>query len=376
MRRSLVVAGAVAGLIAALPARAQQVPQPQQSRQPQQTQKVVTAEVVRPADKEVVSGLTRLQGRGSSPAGIKKLVLSFDDETVATTEPQDFQQKVTSAYEWDTYFLPESSKIARNGEYVVTVDAVSNGDQTDRATATVVLDNPPIAPDRLRASVEDNKVSLVWAANPEPDVLGYSIERSAGKGFKEVGRTRKPTFSEALTPGRYAYRVLAVRGSGASKDALVSAPSKAMPAVISAPPPPSGGGGSNDGGAGSLKNFFGTVREAPDPRLPAAPFGKDRTKPPKTPKTAEAPTDNRREEWGEYKRTLPYELEEAAPETHSTGMTRILEEVIPPDGARWVIFGGVLLLIAGAVAVMARRVKVPKGPQPEAKTPDPTAAAS
>lgn len=381
MRRPLAVMGAAGLVLAALPAQAQQVPQPQQS---QQSQKVVTAEVVRPAEGDVVSGGVRIGGRGSSAAGVKSVTISIDRQVVAVAEPADLQQKVLAAYEWDSYFLPEASKIARNRAYTVTVEAVSTGDQVDRASAIVVVDNPPVAPTDVRASVKGQTVSLGWDPNPEPDLLGYAIERDSGKGFKEIDRTRRTGFSEDLVPGSYAYRVVAVRSSAGPDAAVTSPPSDPEAAVVSAPPPPkeedggalggARGAPSKIGGAPALGNFFGGgSRGAQNPGLPSAPKPKvpsqANLKAPRPPKAAQ---DNRHEEWGKYKRKLPYEIEEAEPETHSTGMTRILDEVIPPDGARWVLIGVALVLVALVIAVMARRVKVPKAaPAAEPGTPSP-----
>lgn len=373
MRRAVAVVGTAVLVAVALPARAQQVPQPQQSQQAQQS--VVTAEVIRPVQGDVTSGVVRLKGRGSSPAGIKKVTISVDEKVMAVTEPGDFQQRAIAAYQWSSYFLPEASKIAPNRDYTVTVEAVSNGDQVDQASITIALDNQPVAPRGVKAAVKSDTVRLEWAPNPEPDLLGYAVERDSGKGFKEIERTRKPAFSEELAAGRYAYRVVAVRARARSKGVVTSPPSKPAGAVISPPPPPKSGGPlggargvpNKIGGAGALSNFFGGSPKAPNPRLPGAPKPKapPTTRAARPPKT---PEDNRHEEWGRYKRKLPYELEEAEPETHATGMTRIFDEVVPPDGARWVLIGGALLLLALFAAVMARRVKVPKGPPTSAET--------
>ncbi len=373
MRRAFAPLAVVACLLVALPAHAQQIPQPQQT--PQQEQKLVTAELVRPVAADVLSGVVVLKGRGSSPAGVKKVAISIDGKTVAVVEPEELQQKVMVTYEWDTYLIPGTSKIAPNGEHTITVEAVSTGDQTDQQSIQLVADNAPVVPSRVRAVVRGTTASLSWAPNPEPDLLGYIVERNSGKGFRESARTRRPKYSEELAPGRYSYRVFAVRGSTNSDGAVASAPSQLAGAVVTAPPLPSGGAAGKTGaagggagraaGVGSIGKFFGPSGNAPRaPGLPSAPRPKEPPKPPKPPKVADVPEDNRREEWGKYKRTLPYDLDEVDEQAEPSGVpasvTRVLDSIVPPDGARWVLLGGVLLVIAVVVAVMARRIKVPK----------------
>jgi hypothetical protein len=368
MSRMVVVAAIAACLLGPVPAGAQET-QSQQTP-PAGSQKVVTAEVIRPSDGDALSGVVKIEGRGSSALGVERVTVSIGSRTVSATTPEDLSLDVTATYRWASYRLPESVKITPNGDYKITVDALSYGDHTEEASATVVVNNPPVPPSGLEATVKSRVVSLTWAPNPEPDVLGYIVKRYSAGGLEEVSRITRPSFSEQLEPGAYGFRIMAVRASATGRKRLSSAPSRRAAVVVPAPrssPGPVGRGALP--AAEAIRRYFGSTKKG-FAREPALPSGPRRPSLPRAPATVpRAPraraNDDRHEEWGKYRRTLPYELEEAEPETGSTGVTRVLDEIVPPDGARWLVMGGALLLVAVFVALLARRIDVPKAATPE-----------
>jgi hypothetical protein len=77
---------------------------------------------------------------------------------------------------------------------------------------------PPAPPQGLTALYTAGAVELVWTANSEPDLAGYSVYRSDGQTVEQVNKelVRTPIFRDASAqPGRtYNYHVTAVDLSG------------------------------------------------------------------------------------------------------------------------------------------------------------------
>lgn len=138
-----------------------------------------------------------------------------------------------------------------NGTYTVTVLATSDGGggtSTEQATAssTFVADLPPAVPTRVVATRDDTErvTHLSWAANPEPDTLGYWIIR-AGPSADDAGHiiggvdVPQTTFTDDQVatepPGSYRYEVLAVRANGAGNSLDVSSPSQEVAATFTTP---------------------------------------------------------------------------------------------------------------------------------------------
>ena len=107
---------------------------------------------------------------------------------------------------------------------------------------------PPRKPDSVRADVNgDGTVTLSWARNPEPDMIGYALLRKApgAATFAQVGppvpqpksSATRATFQDTTTAaagGTFSYQVVAVRNgaSGDSGTAVASPTSSAATALI------------------------------------------------------------------------------------------------------------------------------------------------
>jgi hypothetical protein len=71
------------------------------------------------------------------------------------------------------------------------------------------------------------KVAVSWNRNPEPDIVGYRVERSAGDGpFSPVGTTKETTLVDPGAPVvNGGYRVVALRRGARPGEEVASAPS-------------------------------------------------------------------------------------------------------------------------------------------------------
>ncbi|HVE94689.1 MAG TPA: fibronectin type III domain-containing protein [Acidimicrobiales bacterium] len=118
-----------------------------------------------------------------------------------------------------------------NGAYTVTANGTGrdpapdiNGDETSANTVRRFnIEFPPVAPSGVSASIDaaTRRVTVTWAANPEPDMVGYQVQRAYGTGsYREIGTTpavAKPSFvddlsdTEKFPAGQYRYRVIAIR---------------------------------------------------------------------------------------------------------------------------------------------------------------------
>ena len=164
-------------------------------------------------------------------------------------------------------------QLAFNGRYQLTATATGShpppntplGQQEPpppalQATRTFFLAAPPAVPSGVSATESSGSITLRWTANTEPDLVGYQIERAAARStdFRAVGISTGPRFTDDTIrePGRYIYRVIAVR-QGAEDEGVASEPSEPSRATeVSAPPTTTttvdqpGGSGGDDGQAG------------------------------------------------------------------------------------------------------------------------------
>lgn len=207
----------------------------------------------------------RLTGSFAHPDGsIDSVVLevvserSGDRQTLA----EDGGGRSSVALEW-------SPQLIHNGRYQMTATATGShpppntplGQQqppppTAQATRTFLLAAPPAVPADVAASESGGVIDVRWTANGEPDLVGYQIERAPARttDFRAVGISTGPRFTDDTIrePGRYIYRVIAVR-QGAEEEGVASAPSApSRAAEVTAPPTTTtteqnGGNGSRGG---------------------------------------------------------------------------------------------------------------------------------
>lgn len=157
-----------------------------------------------------------------------------------------------------------------NGYYTVTAEAVArrwpyavNGPEQATSSRAFRVDTPPVTPASVKAVANQTRrtITLSWAPNQEPDLIGYGVYRKFADGSLDDGTflTRdRTTYTHELgsePAGTYQYQVLAAR-TDADGEPLASDPAQGSAKITSAPPtttttkPTSGGGtGTGTGGA-------------------------------------------------------------------------------------------------------------------------------
>jgi len=117
-----------------------------------------------------------------------------------------------------------------NGVYTVSANATGrdptpeiNGDESASTVRRLNIEFPPVAPSGVSATLDaaTRRVTVTWAANPEPDIVGYQVQRAYGTGsYREIGTVgalAKPSFVDDLSDtekypaGQYRYRTIAIR---------------------------------------------------------------------------------------------------------------------------------------------------------------------
>lgn len=118
-----------------------------------------------------------------------------------------------------------SSSTSSSSTTTTTPPAEDNAHRSP--TRTVVVANPPEAPEGVRLSYAEKtaEVTVRWNANEEPDIAGYLVQERFNSGdwslvAKPTGTSWKGRLKEK---GRYRYRVAAVRYVG-SAERLVEGP--------------------------------------------------------------------------------------------------------------------------------------------------------
>lgn len=138
---------------------------------------------------------------------------------------------------------------------------------------------PPVQVQGLKADYDAGSriARLEWTKNPEPDVVGYFIERSvldSTAGYMRIGGPQPKTetnFEDPDVDQEYLYRVVAVRRGPAPGQTIVGPPSLRRSAgpesttPTNAPPPPTnnGGGGARSGNSSGGAAASGNAAQAP-----------------------------------------------------------------------------------------------------------------
>ena len=308
----------------------------------------------------VLEGTLALRATGSSPAGIKRIQISINDQVVESAEPSGVKQSAEIDHAWVTTLEVDSNELASNGEYVVTATAIANGDADAVTTNRVIVDNPAAAPTGLSATVGAKGVTLSWEPNPEPDLLGYEVERAVEGDFVALGQTRETSVVDPVGPGTYSYRVTAIRSSAARSTGRPSEPSTEVVVSIqgSAAGSPSRGGLQGADGLRPARGFeVGDGVIAPQ-GLPSGAALPGAVGLPALPAAGEG--------WGTYEEELPYDIPEggiplAAERPGGRGSPW---KLIPADGLRWVAAGALLLALATLLRLFAQRLDAIAGPPP------------
>lgn len=160
-----------------------------------------------------------------------------------------------------------------NGSYVARIQATDSGVVGSQASAErrFFAAAPPAVPTGVRAALGSaGSATVSWDRNPEPDIVGYRVERSAGDGpFSPVGTTRETTLADRAPPvGNGGYRVVALRRGARPGDEVASAPSSRVT--------PGGGGAGKGGpparlGKANLSKFDKLLADAKAQGAPAGP---------------------------------------------------------------------------------------------------------
>ena len=237
----------------------------------------------------------------------------------------------TYSFNWDSNTITPSNGVYRfrvNAHFVGVnrdrwVTQPANNNQCPRG-CSLVVDNAPVQPNAPRIVVSTaSSVSLAWDANPEPDVLSYSVYRAVTKDKKtaptagqfklQLSTTGTSARDTVNAPGAYWYRVQAARKSyNPQRNGFIAS-------SLSDTSPPASVAAASSTSAGKPRphrNTGGSVRALP-PRAAAL-----LTPPGLIPSVAAAPPPVPDAPYSAY---LPYKsneaFEEAGPEAPEAGTT-------------------------------------------------------
>lgn len=118
------------------------------------------------------------------------------------------------------------------------------GEDRSVGTLTLNLRVPGSAVGGLAATAEDDTVRLAWSRAPEPDILGYRIERCAGacdaagdwSGRADVAPSAS-AFIDAPGAGTSSYRVVTIRDGGGDGSSIETVSAPVAAEVVPANPP-------------------------------------------------------------------------------------------------------------------------------------------
>jgi hypothetical protein len=117
-----------------------------------------------------------------------------------------------------------------------------NNPEMSTATRSFALEAAPAAPANVKAVPDQAKrtVTVTWAVNPEPDLIGYGVYRKGGDSPLGVIKAGDPTVFVhqlgSLPAGPYEYEVIAVRPKANASCCVFSGVSTAKATITSSPP--------------------------------------------------------------------------------------------------------------------------------------------
>jgi len=230
VRRALVAVLAIAALTyAAAPALAQAG---------------VTAKLSGVSNGQTITGSVNLRGSASSSTGVTQIQILIDGSVVKQASYDGVKQDAAIEFDWAT-------ASARNGQYNIAVFAKGTGDSSDKSTASVNVDNGTSSPTGVNASHADGAVTISWNANPEPDIVGYDVERDSGSGWSVIQSVESPGYVDTPGAGTHTYRVTARRYSPTISGGRPSDPSSAVSASVPAAAAEDASGSGSGAGTGS-----------------------------------------------------------------------------------------------------------------------------
>lgn len=216
-----------------------------------------------PADRETLGDSTpNVTGDAQMPDGVIVEIIasisSAEGKPVPSAHRIAGDNRSSVAFSW-TPSLPY------NGNYLLTVRATgedrpveTNGAETSEASRAFAIEASPSVPKEVavRADPDSREVDVTWRVNPEPDILGYQVQRSVDESEWSVAGESQENFfrdtSSAQDGGLYSYRVVAIRSGASADSGVASAPSEAASTTVPSPP-----GGDSEGSTDSGSNDQG-----------------------------------------------------------------------------------------------------------------------
>jgi hypothetical protein len=258
-----VLGGAAAALILALGAVGF-LPQAAQARTP-------VVALTSPADGALLASTANIAGQANMTNG----TVDWVRLTIESTQGYPVPAARTTNGGSSSLSFSWTPPLAYNGTYKVTAlaqgtDGIDlNGPEQAAAARTFVLQIPPVAPSSVTAAPNQVKrtVTLSWANNPEPDIVGYGVYRKEGDTFvaRKILQADQTTYVDEignLPANTYKYQVFAARKNAAGDNLVVSAPTLTSAKVTSSPAPPTTTTAPVSG-SGSISGKGGTTTTAP-----------------------------------------------------------------------------------------------------------------
>ena len=162
---------------------------------------------------------------GSTPVNL----LGFNIYRLDETQTEPGQTPINSALVSGTQYQDKNFKFGNNYRYLVrAVSLGTEGAQVESLNSNVVQVSPrdifpPSAPTGISTASAPGRISIFFAANPEPDIAGYNIRRSTDQNAPKSSWTKlnttlltRTTFTdEKVESGtRYYYYLTAVDQAG------------------------------------------------------------------------------------------------------------------------------------------------------------------
>jgi hypothetical protein len=162
---------------------------------------------------------------GSTPVNL----LGYNVYRMDDTQSQPGQEPINSALISGTQYSDKTFKFGPTYKYVVRAVSLGTGGAqveslNSNSISVAAIDTfPPSAPQGLDVAGSPGRLSVFFAANPEPDVAGYNVYRSTDPNLPKSSWTKlnqtlltKTTFLDdrVETGKRYYYYVTAVDNAG------------------------------------------------------------------------------------------------------------------------------------------------------------------